>query len=175
MTTQIPATAEIEKWHRIRARFFPNILLLVWIRSERKTHNPAGVDSGTPDSVPPLDGSAVYQPKRFTQTFSVLTLRILFMICAIVSVNSENVFLHRNGYAPILNLGGCLDESAQTFFHYSSDNWINILRLRWVLLTYAAQEFIMELSAMENILNAARNWSDTSSEDENFGRCLLRF
>jgi len=41
MTTQTTATAEIEKW--LRTRIYTNF----WLRSERKTRNPAGVDSGT--------------------------------------------------------------------------------------------------------------------------------
>ena len=52
MTTQTPATAEIEKWVRIRVRFFLNFGLRAG--SDKKTQNPAGVDSGTPDPVPPL-------------------------------------------------------------------------------------------------------------------------
>jgi len=50
MTTQTPATAEIEKWLRIRVCFFTNFLL----RIRKKTWNPAGVDSGTPYPWPPL-------------------------------------------------------------------------------------------------------------------------
>jgi len=49
VTTQTPAFAEMEKWHRIRVRFFTNF----WLRAEKKTQNPAGVDSGTSDPVPP--------------------------------------------------------------------------------------------------------------------------
>jgi len=48
MTTQTPATAEIEKW--LRVWFFQ----IFDSGSERKTQNPAGVDSGIPDPVPPL-------------------------------------------------------------------------------------------------------------------------
>ena len=55
MTTQTPASAEIEKWLRIRVRLFPNFLLRVWIRFEGKTQNPTGVNSGCPDPVPSLD------------------------------------------------------------------------------------------------------------------------
>jgi len=47
MTEQTP-TAEMEKWLRIRVRFFPNFDS----GSERKTQNPAGVDFGTPGPVP---------------------------------------------------------------------------------------------------------------------------
>jgi len=36
MTTHTPATAEIEKWLRIRVRFFPNFWLLVRIRVQKK-------------------------------------------------------------------------------------------------------------------------------------------
>jgi len=54
MTTQTPVTVEIEKWLWFRFRFFPNFWLRGRIRSERKTQNPAGVDSGNPDPVPPL-------------------------------------------------------------------------------------------------------------------------
>jgi len=50
MTAQTPATAEMEEW--LRVRFFTNFWL--WIRFERKTQNRAGLDSGTPDPVPPL-------------------------------------------------------------------------------------------------------------------------
>ena len=52
MTAQTPAIAEMEKWFRIWVRFFTNF----WLRSgsEGKTQNPAGVDSGNPDLVPPL-------------------------------------------------------------------------------------------------------------------------
>jgi len=50
MTTQTPATAEIEKWLRIRVCFLTNFLL----RIRKKTWNPAGVDSGTPYPWPPL-------------------------------------------------------------------------------------------------------------------------
>jgi len=49
MTTQIPATPEIEKWLLIWFRFFINFYS--GSRSERKTQNPAGVDSGNPDPV----------------------------------------------------------------------------------------------------------------------------
>jgi len=51
------ATAEIEKWLRIRVRFFPNFWLRVLSGSDTKTQNPAGVDSCTPDPVPPLQNS----------------------------------------------------------------------------------------------------------------------
>jgi len=51
MTTQTPATAEIEKWLWIRVRLFPNFWLRVW----KKTQNPARVNSGIPDPIPPLD------------------------------------------------------------------------------------------------------------------------
>ena len=52
MTTQTPATAEIEKWLRIRVRFFTKFWLR--IRAERKTQNPSGVDSSSPDPLPSL-------------------------------------------------------------------------------------------------------------------------
>jgi len=48
MTTQTPATAEIEEWLRIR--FFTNFWLWTGPGSEKKTQNPAGVDCGTPVS-----------------------------------------------------------------------------------------------------------------------------
>jgi len=54
MTTQTPATAEVEKWHRIRVQFFQIFYSVSGSGSERETQNPAGVDSGTPDPVPPL-------------------------------------------------------------------------------------------------------------------------
>jgi len=45
MATQTPATAEIEKWLRIR---FSQIIESVTVSgSERNTQNPAGVDSGS--------------------------------------------------------------------------------------------------------------------------------
>ena len=47
MTTQTPATAEIEKWPPIQVRFFPNF----WVRVQ----NPTGVDSGNPDPAPLLN------------------------------------------------------------------------------------------------------------------------
>jgi len=50
-TAQTPATAELEKWLRIRVRFFTNFWLWVRTRSERKTQNAGGVDSGTPGPV----------------------------------------------------------------------------------------------------------------------------
>jgi len=50
MTTQTPATAKIEKWHRILAGFSQ----IFDSGSEKKTQNPAWVDSGTSDPVPPL-------------------------------------------------------------------------------------------------------------------------
>ena len=50
MTTQTPATAEIDKWPRVRfSQIFDS-----GSGSERKTHNSAGVESGYPDPVPPL-------------------------------------------------------------------------------------------------------------------------
>jgi len=51
---QTPATAEMGKWLRLRIRFFTNFWLRCGSGSERKTQNPAGVDSGNPDPVPPL-------------------------------------------------------------------------------------------------------------------------
>ena len=48
MTAQTRATAEMEKWLRFRVRFFTNFWLRGRIRSERKTQNLAGVDSGNP-------------------------------------------------------------------------------------------------------------------------------
>ena len=58
MTTQSPATAKIEKWLRFRLQFFPNLYSGSasgpGSGSERKTQNSAGVNSGTPDPVPPL-------------------------------------------------------------------------------------------------------------------------
>jgi len=48
MTTQTPATAEIKNWLR------PGFSQIFDSGSERKTQNPAGVDSGNPDPVPPL-------------------------------------------------------------------------------------------------------------------------
>jgi len=47
MTTQTPATAEIEKWLQIRSDFSQSFDS--GSGSERKTQNPAEVDSGTPD------------------------------------------------------------------------------------------------------------------------------
>jgi len=47
-TRQAPA-AENEKWLRIRIPFFTNFGFGSGTRSERKTQDPAGVDSGTPD------------------------------------------------------------------------------------------------------------------------------
>jgi len=47
MTTQTPPTAEIEKWLRIRVRFFAKFWLR--IRMRKTTQNAAGVDSGIPD------------------------------------------------------------------------------------------------------------------------------
>jgi len=52
MTTQTPATAEIEKWLRIRVRFFTKFWLLVQIPAQSKAQNTAGVDSSNPDPVP---------------------------------------------------------------------------------------------------------------------------
>jgi len=34
MAAQSPATAEMEKWHRIRARFFTNFLLRILVRKK---------------------------------------------------------------------------------------------------------------------------------------------
>ena len=54
MATQTPATPEI-KSDSGRGPVFPKILTFVYgSGSERKTQNPAGVDSGNPDSVSPL-------------------------------------------------------------------------------------------------------------------------
>jgi len=50
MTTQTPVTTEIERWLQIWVRFFTNF----WLGSERKTQNPAGVDSAAPDPWLPL-------------------------------------------------------------------------------------------------------------------------
>jgi len=36
MTTQTPATAEIEKWLRIRVRLFPNVWLRIRMRVQTK-------------------------------------------------------------------------------------------------------------------------------------------
>ena len=57
MTAQIPATAEIEKWLRFRARFSQ----IFDSRSgcKGKMQNPARVDSGNPDPVPPLRAAEV--------------------------------------------------------------------------------------------------------------------
>jgi len=52
MTTQTPATAEMEKWLRIRVVF--SHIFDSGSGSERKTQNPVGVDSGKPDPVLPL-------------------------------------------------------------------------------------------------------------------------
>jgi len=46
-TRQAPA-AENEKWLRIRVQFFTNFGFGSCTGSERKTQDPAGVDSGTP-------------------------------------------------------------------------------------------------------------------------------
>ena len=48
MTTQTPATAEIEKWLRSRVRFFPNFWLRFWIRFRKK--NPESSRSRLPHS-----------------------------------------------------------------------------------------------------------------------------
>jgi len=41
MTTQTPAAAEIEKWHRIRVRFFIKFLLLIRVRKNVEScHGP---------------------------------------------------------------------------------------------------------------------------------------
>jgi len=50
MTTQTLATAEIEKWLRVQVLFSQ----IFDSGSERKMQNPSGVDSGTPNSVPPV-------------------------------------------------------------------------------------------------------------------------
>jgi len=50
MTAHTPATAEMEKWLRIRVRFSQ----IFDSGSERKTQNPARVDSGNADPVLPL-------------------------------------------------------------------------------------------------------------------------
>jgi len=52
MTTPTPATSEIEKWLRILSGFSQIFDSGSW--SDRKTQNPAWVDSGTPDPVPLL-------------------------------------------------------------------------------------------------------------------------
>jgi len=52
MTAQTRATAEMEKWLWIRVRFFTNFWLRYGSRSERKTQNPSGVDSGNTGSGP---------------------------------------------------------------------------------------------------------------------------
>jgi len=49
-TRQTPAAAENEKLLLIRVQFFTNF----WLRVRKKTQNPVGVDSGTPDPRPPL-------------------------------------------------------------------------------------------------------------------------
>ena len=54
MTTRTPATAEKEKWLRIQSGFSQIFYSGCASGSERKTQNPAGVDAGTPDPVPPL-------------------------------------------------------------------------------------------------------------------------
>jgi len=46
-----PATAEMEKWHRVQVVFFTIFDSGSGSRSEKKTQNPAGVDSGKPDPV----------------------------------------------------------------------------------------------------------------------------
>ena len=58
MTAQTPATAKMEKWLRMRVRFFTNFWLRDRIQVRIKKQNPAGVDSGNPDPVPPLLQSA---------------------------------------------------------------------------------------------------------------------
>jgi len=67
MTTQTPATAEIEKWLRIRARFSQ----IFNFGSERKTQNPAGVDSGTPDPVPTLVKTKIDQIIKCSCTVNI--------------------------------------------------------------------------------------------------------
>ena len=82
MTTQTPATSEIEKW--LRVRFFPNFWLRAGSGSEEKTQNPAGVDSCNPDLVPPLTDIgkvlpllAVLPALRFSREFGL----VFFWIC----------------------------------------------------------------------------------------------
>ena len=50
MTTQTPANAEMEKWLRIRVRFFTNFWLRMGVRT--KNADSCGVDSGNPDPGP---------------------------------------------------------------------------------------------------------------------------
>jgi len=54
MTAQTPASAEMEKWCRIRVRFSQTFDSGYGSGSERKMKNPARVDSGIPDPVPRL-------------------------------------------------------------------------------------------------------------------------
>jgi len=54
MTTQTPAAAEMEKWLRSGSSFSQFFDSGSRSGSERKTQNPAAVDSGSPDPVPPL-------------------------------------------------------------------------------------------------------------------------
>ena len=67
MTTQTPATAEIEKWLRIRVRFSQ----IFDFGSEKKTQNPAGVDSGTPDPVPTLVKTKIDQIIKCSCTVNI--------------------------------------------------------------------------------------------------------
>ena len=75
MTTKTPVTAETEKWLLIRLRFFTKFWLRVRIRVRKKTQNPAGVDSGTPDPVPPL-------VQRRAQVFCPFRGFLLLAVCS---------------------------------------------------------------------------------------------
>jgi len=54
MTAQTPATAEMEKWLLVRSGFSQIFDSGSGSGSERESQNPAGVDSGNPDPVPPV-------------------------------------------------------------------------------------------------------------------------
>jgi len=59
MTTQTLATVKVEKWLRYGSGFSQIFDSGSGSGSERKTQNPAGVDSGNPDPVPPLKQSGI--------------------------------------------------------------------------------------------------------------------
>jgi len=68
MTAQTPGTAEMKEWLRCGSGFSQIFDSRSGSGSQRKTQNPAGVDSGTPDSVPPLVGIRYFcdwKPGRF--------------------------------------------------------------------------------------------------------------
>ena len=54
MTAQTPASAEMEKWLRYGSGFSQIFDSVSGSGSVRKMQNPAGIDSGKPDPVPPL-------------------------------------------------------------------------------------------------------------------------